>query len=78
MGSSPCRKISLLGVAHPVMGKLNSFQIPEAHRAMRLTRDLNRERNAENALFVIVVYGLETQVFFVVCGTKCIILCSFV
>ena len=45
---------------------------------MRLTRDLNREGKARNALFVIVVYGLETQVFFVECGTKCIILCSFV
>ena len=64
MGSSPCRKISLLGVAHPVVGKLNPFQVPEAHRAMRLTRDLNREGKAGNALFVIVVYRLETQVSF--------------
>ena len=78
MGSSPHRKISLMGVAHHVVGKLNLFQVPEAHQAMRLTRDLKREGKARNALFVIVVYGLETQVFFVVCGTKCILLCSFV
>ena len=64
MGSSPRRKIYLLGVAHPVMGKLNLFQVPEAHRAMRLTQDLNHEGMARNALFVIVVYGLETQVSF--------------
>ena len=63
MGSSPRRKISLLGVAHPVMGKLNLFQVTEAHRSMRLTRDLKREENTGNALFVIVVDGLETQVF---------------
>ena len=64
MGSSPRRKISLLGVAHPVVGKLNLFQVLEAHRAMRCSRDLNREGKAGNALFVIMVYGLETQVFF--------------
>ena len=63
MRSSPNRKISLLGVAYPVMGKLNLFQVPEVHRAMRLTRDLSREGKAGNSLFVIVVYGLETQVF---------------
>ena len=78
MGSSLRRKISLLGIAHPVVGKLNLFQVPETHRVMRLTRDLNLEGKAGNALFVIVVYGLETQVLFVVCGTKCIFLCSFV
>ena len=64
MGSSPRRKISLLDVAHPVVRKLNPFQVPEAYRAMKLTQDLNREGKVGNALFVIVVYGLETQVFF--------------
>ena len=64
MGSSPRRKISLLGFAHLVVGKLNLFQVPEAHRVIRLTRDVNREGKAANALFVIVVYGLETQVLF--------------
>ena len=64
MGSSPRRKISLLSVAHPVVGKLNLFQVPDTHWAMRLTRDLNHEVKAGNDLFVIVVYGLETHVFF--------------
>ena len=68
MRSSPRRKISLLSVAHPVVGKLNLFQVPEAHWAMRLTRDLNREVKAGNALFVIVVYGLETHGFFFFCS----------
>ena len=63
MGSSPRRKISLLGVAHFVVGKLNLFQVPKVHREMRLTRDLSRGGKARNALFVIVVYGLETHVF---------------
>ena len=75
MGSGPRRKISLLGVTHSVMGKLNLFQVPEVHRAMRHTQDLSREGKAGNALFVIVVYGLETQIF-IICGTKCIILCK--
>ena len=48
-------KISLLSVAHPVVGNLNLFQVPEAHWVMRLTWDLNREVKAGNALFVIVV-----------------------
>ena len=57
VGSSPRRKIYLLGVAHLVVGKLNLFQVPEAHRAMRLTRDLNREGKAGNALFVIGTFS---------------------
>ena len=64
MGSSTRRKISPLSVAHPVVGKINLFQVPETQWAMRLTRDLNREVKAGNALFVIVVYGLESHVFF--------------
>ena len=39
--SSPGRRISLLGVAHPIMEK--SFQVLEAHRETRLTQNPNRE-----------------------------------
>ena len=35
--SSPGRRISLLGAAHPVVKK--SFQVLEVHRATRLTQD---------------------------------------
>ena len=41
VGSIPGRRISLLGVAHPVVEK--SFQVLEVHRAMRLTQDPSRE-----------------------------------
>ena len=30
MGSSPCRRIPLLGIAHPVVGK--NFQVLEVHK----------------------------------------------
>ena len=79
MESSPRRKISLLSVAHPVVGKLNLFQVPEVHWAMRLTRDLNHEVKAGNALFCNCGLWVGNPCFFfVVCGTKCIILCNFV
>ena len=30
MGSSPCRRLSLLGIAHPVVGK--TFQVLDVHQ----------------------------------------------
>ena len=41
VGSSPGRRISLLGVAHPVVEK--SFQVLEVHWAMSLTQDPSHE-----------------------------------
>ena len=68
MGSSPCRKISLLGIAHLVVGK--PFQVIEVHRATRLTQDLSREEKGWKCLVLYyVIFGLETQVF-VIHGTK--------
>ena len=40
-GKYPGRRISLLGVAHPVVEK--SFQVLEVHQATRLTQDPSRE-----------------------------------
>ena len=34
MGSSPCRRLSLLGIAHPVVGK--TFQVLEVHQEKAL------------------------------------------
>ena len=42
MGSSPCRRISLLGIAHPVVGKY--FQLLEVHKEMKHTQDLSYEK----------------------------------
>ena len=68
MGSSYRRKISLLGVAHCVMGK--PFQVLEVNRAMRLTQDPSREEKGKKCLVLYsVIFGLETQVF-VIYGTK--------
>ena len=36
MGSNPCRKLSLLGIAHPVEGSL--FQVQGVYRRTTLTR----------------------------------------
>ena len=68
VGSSPRRKISLLGITYPIVGK--PFQVLEVHRAMRLTHDLNREEKDWKCLVLhSVIFGLETHVF-VIYGTK--------
>ena len=42
MGSSPCRRIPLLSIAHPVVGKL--FQVLEAHQEMEMPEILWKRR----------------------------------
>ena len=42
MGISPCRRFSLLGIAHPVVGKY--FQVLEVHREMKHTQELSCEK----------------------------------
>ena len=51
MGSNPCRKIHLLGIAHLVVG--NYFQTLEVHRGMERIQDLSGE---EKARFGFVLY----------------------
>ena len=54
MGSNPCRKIHLLGIAHPVVGKY--FQVLEVHRGMERIQDLSGE---EKAIFGFVLYFIN-------------------
>ena len=55
MGSNPCRKIPLLGIAHPVEGKL--FQVLKVHLGMGLIRGL---RDEEMAICGFVMYFCKT------------------
>ena len=51
MGSNPCRIIPLLGIAHPVEGKL--FQVLKVHLGMGRIRGLGDE---EMAICGLVMY----------------------
>ena len=48
MGSSPCRKLSLLSIAHPVVGK--TFPVLEVHQEKALHEALV-EKNVKHGLF---------------------------
>ena len=52
VGSNPCRKIQLLGIAHLVVGK--HFQVLEVCHGMKLTRDLSGEERPDLALICIL------------------------
>ena len=59
MGSNPCRRIQLLGIAHPVVGK--QFQVLEVHWEMKLIRDLSGEEKARFGFVMYCVnYGWKT------------------
>ena len=51
MGSNPCRRLSLLGIAHSVEGNL--FQVLKVHLGMRHIRGL---RDEEMAIGGLVIY----------------------
>ena len=53
MGSSPCRRIHLLGIAHPVMGK--HFQVLKVH----LEVDTSEELVEKRAKFGIAMYFVK-------------------
>ena len=53
MESNPCRRLSLLGIAHLVEGKL--FQVPKVHLGMGLIRGLRDEEMAINGLVMYFV-----------------------
>ena len=57
MGSNPCRIIPLLGIAHPVKGKL--FQVPKVHPGMGRIRGL---RDEEMAIYGLVMYFVKIWV----------------
>ena len=51
MGSSPCRRLSLLGIAHPVVGK--TFQVLEVHREKALHEALVEKKVKHGLLSVL-------------------------
>ena len=51
MGSSPCRRLSLLGIAHPVVGK--TFKVLEIHQEKALHEALV-EKKVKDGLFCIL------------------------
>ena len=57
MGSNPCRIIPLLGIAHPVEGKL--FQVPNVHLGMGRIQGL---RDEEMAIYGFVMYFVKIWV----------------
>ena len=57
MGSNPCRKILLLGIAHSVEGKL--FQVLKVHLGMGCIRGL---RDEEMAICGLVMYFVKIWV----------------
>ena len=52
MGSNLCRKLSLLGIAHPVEGSL--FQVQGVYRRMALTRGRVLEESRVVALVFVL------------------------
>ena len=51
VGSNPCRKLSLLGIAHPVEGSL--FQVQGVHKRTTLTRGrVLEERRIVTLVFI--------------------------
>ena len=57
MGSNPCRIIQLLGIAHPVKGKL--FQVPNVYFGMGSIQGL---RDEEMAIYGLVMYFVKIWV----------------
>ena len=52
MGSNPCRKISLLGIAHPVVG--SPFQVQGVFGKTVLTRGRSLEESRHVALIMFL------------------------
>ena len=59
MGSSPCRRLSLLGIAHPVVGK--TFQVLEVHQEKALHEALVEKKVKHGLLCVLQKSGQKTR-----------------
>ena len=59
MGSNPCRGSSLLGIAHPVEGKL--FQVQGVFGKMTLLRDRDYEAGRTVALIHVLCIYIRTN-----------------
>ena len=53
MESNPCRRIQLLGITHPVVGK--QFQVLEVRQRMKLIRDLSGEGKVRFSFILYLV-----------------------
>ena len=53
MGSSLCKRFSLLGIAYPIVGKY--FQVQEVHLGMKHIKDLSCEKGLYYGLFMYFV-----------------------
>ena len=51
MGSSPCRRLSLLGIAHPVVG--NTIQVLEVHQEKALHEALVEKKVKDGLLCIL-------------------------
>ena len=60
MGSNPCRKIQLLGIAHFVLGKY--FQALKVHRGMDHIQDLSGEEKARFGFVLFCKFRVENPV----------------
>ena len=67
MGSNPCRKLSLLGIAHPVEGSL--FQVQGVYRRTTLTRGRVLEESRIVAL-VFILHNIIKTLTFDICLVK--------
>ena len=61
MGSNPCRRLSLLGIAHPVERSL--FQVQGVYKKTTLTRDRVLEESQIVALVFICITCIKTLNF---------------
>ena len=51
MGGSPCRILSLLGIAHPIVGK--TFQVLEVHKEKALHEALVEKKVKDGLLCIL-------------------------
>ena len=65
MWSSPYRRIHLLGIDHPIVGK--QFQVLEVRKGMKLIRDLSGEGNARFGFVLYLVKIWVENLDFVLC-----------
>ena len=67
MGKSPCRRIPLLGIAHPIVEKL--FQVLEAHQEID-TYEILVEKKSKLWLYFVLCKILDGLSSFYLCKRK--------
>ena len=71
MGSNLCRKIHLLGITYPVVGK--QFQVPKIHQGTERIQDLSFEEKARYGLVFVLckILGRKTPFLYYVRDKGC-------